>query len=53
VPAPAVEHPRPREEQPPETTLDEQLERITAPPSEEGNEPAYDDEDWPPPDEKS
>jgi len=50
--APTAEHPRPREEQPPETTLDEQLERITAPPDDDRNGRAY-DEDWPPPDEKS
>jgi hypothetical protein len=50
--APAAEHPRPHEDSPSETTLDEQLERLTAPPDNNSDEPASDDEDWPP-DEKS
>jgi len=51
--APAAEHPAPHEDPPAMTTLDEQLERIAAPSDGDADEPAYDDEDLPPPDEKS
>lgn len=47
------QHAPPHEEPPPVTTLDEQLERFTAPPDAEPEEPASDDEDQPPLDEKS
>lgn len=50
VAAPALEHPRPHDERPPETTLDQQLEHITAPSDDTRGEP---DGDTPPPDEKS
>ena len=49
----ALQHAPPREELSPVTTLDEQLERLTAPPDREPEEPTYNDEEWPPPDEKS
>jgi len=53
VTAPATEPAAPHDDAPPVTTLDEQLERLTARPDGEADEPAYDDEDQPPLDEKS
>jgi hypothetical protein len=46
--APAAERAAPQEGPPPVTTLDEQLERMTAPPDGDAGEPADDDEDEPP-----
>lgn len=53
VAAPAAEHTPPHEDPAPVTTLDEQLERITAPPDGGAGQPEDDDEDQPPFEEKS